>query len=68
MWNLPVVWLLGALDSTQVRRLNQMSRQCRSKGKLIQLGSAHEWSGVRTGPYPKRLKARTDKRELLTSL
>ena len=66
--SLPVVWLLAALGSTQVRRLNQISRQCRSEVKLIQLGSAHEGSGVRTGPYPKRLKARTDKRKLLTSL
>ena len=29
-----------------VRRLNQMSRQCRSKVELIQLGSAHEKYGV----------------------
>ena len=29
-----------------VRRLNQMSRQCRSKVELLQLGSAHEKYGV----------------------
>ena len=29
-----------------VRRLNQMSRQCRSEVELIQLGSAHEKYGV----------------------
>ena len=29
-----------------------MSRQCRSKVKLIQLGSAHEKYGVRTRPKP----------------
>ena len=29
-----------------VRRLNQMTRQCRSKVELIQLGSAHEKDGV----------------------
>ena len=31
------------LGSTHgIRRLNQMSRQCRSKVELVQLGSAHE--------------------------
>ena len=36
------------LGSSQcsVRRLNQMSHQCRSKVELIQLGSAHEKHGV----------------------
>ena len=29
-----------------VRRLNQMSHQCRSKVELIQVGSAHEKYGV----------------------
>ena len=29
-----------------MRRLNQMSRQCRSKVERIQLGSAHEKYGV----------------------
>ena len=33
-----------------VRRLNQMSRQCRSKVELIQLGSVHEKYGVWTRP------------------
>ena len=31
-------------------RLNQMSRQCRSKDELIQLGSAHEKYSVWTRP------------------
>ena len=34
-----------------VRRLNQMSRQGRSKVELIQLGSAHQKFGVWTRPY-----------------
>ena len=35
-----------------VRRLNQMSRQCRFKVELIQLGSVHENEyGVWTKPY-----------------
>ena len=37
---------------TAVRRLNQMSRQCRSKVELIQLGSAH----VATSIYGMRKK------------
>ena len=32
-----------------------MSRQCRSKVELIQLGSAHEWSGVSTRPNQPRI-------------
>ena len=33
-----------------MRRLNQMSRQCRPKVKLIQLGSAHQKYGVWARP------------------
>ena len=33
-----------------MRRLNQMSRQCRPKVKLIQLGSAHQKHGVWARP------------------
>ena len=36
---------LGSTHGTP-SRLNQMSRQCRSKVELIQLGSAHEKYGV----------------------
>ena len=44
---------LSELRSTQERRLNQPSLQSRSKVELqfIEFGSAHEWSGVWTGPY-----------------
>ena len=37
--------------STQVRRLNQPLLQSRSLVELIELGSAHERSGVGIGPY-----------------